>query len=637
MLTTLTQANRPFRVLCPTIEAELVLRSFHGEEVVSAPGGFTLDVLSPSPSLTGSQVLRQPVGIAIDVPGAPPRFLHGMVRRFSHMDTHHGLSAYRVEITPWLWFLSLTRDYRIFQNETVFGILDIIFTEFGFHGDYDNRCIDQHLYEKREFCVMYGETYLQFVSRLLEDEGIFYFFEHEAGRHTLVLANAPSLVTDCPGGALVPMASTDMKEQPSHITLLQHQDQVIPGTVTYRDYNPLDPRLNLTSTEGSGAGEYFEYPGGQFSIEEGDRFAKLTLEEIESAYRRVYGAGTCRGFTAGHRFVLAGHASRELNTSWTLLQVAHTGHNGDMDSSDTTFDYHNNFVALPHATPYRPPSITPRPRVRGAQTAIVTGKQDEEIWPDSFGRVKVKFHWDRRAQLDENSSCWIRVAQQWAGKNWGSIAIPRIGQEVIVDFLEGDPDQPIIIGSVYNAVHMPPYDLPDNKTQSGIRSRSSRGATASNFNELRFEDQKGKEQVFLQAERSLRVRVKGSEGHSVGGGRSLSVGGKQSTKVKKDFEVEVAEGKYDIAVQEGRMWIDVPNAVCGVQAKEVWHYAAEGYIADVKGNRVEINDKEVKITAAVKITLTCGGSSIELSAAGIKITSSAPVEVKGTPIKLNTP
>jgi type VI secretion system secreted protein VgrG len=250
--------------------------------------------------------------------------------------------------------------------------------------------------------------------------------------------------------------------------------------------------------------------------------------------------------------------------------------------------------------------------------------------------VKVQFHWDRLGEKNENSSCWVRVSHPWAGKQWGAIFTPRIGQEVIVDFLEGDPDQPIVTGRVYNAEQMPPYALPAGMTQSGIKSRSSKGGSPDNFNEIRFEDKKGAEEFFMQAEEKMTIKVKGSESHTVYGSRSLGVGGNQTTAIKKDHSVEVTEGGYNIGVKKKQMFIDVPEAQFHVHGKKIWHIADEEFTADVKGNTIRMDTSTVSITGKSKITLTCGASSIELTPAGIKITAAGPVEVKGLPIKLNS-
>jgi len=548
----ITQDGRPMKVHTPLPEDDLLLAGFNGEEVVSSPGGFTLELVSEKPDIAAKDLLRKPMSVEILLPGGGSRYLHGVVRRFALLDRGSVLASYRAEIVPWLWFLSLASDNRIFQNLTVLEIVEQVFKDSSYT-DFDNRCLKS--YPKREYCVQYHESSYNFVSRLLEDEGIFYFFEHEKSKHTLVLADDPSKFRPCPGQDKAKMAtSAAVAVKEDAVTGLQQEEQITTGKVTYSDFNPLDVRANLKRTVGNRPHEFYEYPGGYEKGDEGERYAGLTMEEFEAAHRILYGTSVCRAFTAGARFTLSEHFRKDLNATYSLLRVVHSAscasYLGGGDGSE--LDYHNSFVAIPHSVKFRPPADTPRPRVRGTQTAIVVGKAGEEIWTDKYGRVKVQFHWDRHGKKDENSGCWIRVSHPLAGKNWGMIHLPRIGQEVIVDFLEGDPDQPIITGRVYNSEQMPPYDLPANQTQSGIKTRSSKQGGAADFNELRFEDKKGAEEVLLHAQKVLKTEVEADEFRTVGNDRTTVIQHDETKTVKEgDEKITIEKGNQSLEINKG--------------------------------------------------------------------------------------
>jgi type VI secretion system secreted protein VgrG len=325
-----------------------------------------------------------------------------------------------------------------------------------------------------------------------------------------------------------------------------HKEQELrPGKYALTDYNFETPSTSLAvnvdttiSVNGNSKYEIYDYPGEYLKKAQGNDLVKLRMEEEEAMHTVLTGTSTCRAFLSGYRFDLEGHSSNAMNATYLLTEVQHAASVGDGYDTSTAAGgeahYTNSFTCMPYDVPYRPQRLTPKPIVQGPQTATVVGKAGEEIWTDKFGRVKVQFHWDREGRRDENSSCWIRVSHPWAGKGWGAIAIPRIGQEVIVDFLEGDPDQPIITGRVYNAEQMPPYQLPANQTQSGVKSRSSKEGTPDNFNEIRFEDKKGEEQLFIHAEKNQDIEVENDETHWVGRDRRKTIDQDETTEVKRD-------------------------------------------------------------------------------------------------------
>jgi type VI secretion system secreted protein VgrG len=547
-----SQDKRPIRVKTALGKDELMLSGFTGTEGMSRLFSYTLDLVSENAAVDPTRVLRKPATIQVELPNdGGTRFIDGVVSRFSQLGQVEDLTTYRAEIVPWLWFLSLSSDCRIYQNLSVPEIVEQVFSDLHYSA-FDIRCAGS--YPKREYCVQYRETHLAFVSRLLEEEGIFYFFEHDDGKHTLVLADQPSAVQPCPGMSSARMASHTEAQPDDVITRLVQEHAVESGKVTLRDYDPLQPSLRLEgSVSGKEKEELYDYPGDFTVMDEGQRYARVRLEAHEARQQVVRGAGTCRAMQSGYRFDLKDHYRKEVNQTYQIVSVHHQARAGDYRSWDTApLDYDNEFVCIPHSVPYRPPRTTPRPHVGGHQTAVVVGKAGEEIWVDKNGRIKVQVHWDRLGKKDENSSCWVRVGTSWAGKGWGAIHIPRIGQEVLVEFLDGDPQYPVVIGSMWNGEQTPPYSLPDNGTQSGIKSRSSKGGGTDTFNEIRLEDKKDKEEIFVQAQKDLTVSVKNDEKRTVLHDRTTEIKNNDSRTVKEgDDTTTVEKGKQTVTVKQG--------------------------------------------------------------------------------------
>ena len=535
------QTNRPFRVETALGADALLLDGFAGEEGVSTPFRFTLDLVSEDDAIDAGSLLRTPVTVTVQLADDQERIIHGLVSRFVQLGQSESgdLTSYRAEVVPWLWFLSLSSECKIFQNMSVLEIAEDVFKAQGY-SDFELKCVKS--YPKREYCVQYRETHLNFVSRLLEEEGIFYFFKHSESNHVLTLADHNSAVEPCPGQATARVAPQEGAWQEEDVvTALEREHAAFLGKVTLRDYDHLQPSLKLeSSVSGDGQEEMYDYPGMYTQLDEGERLARIQLEEQEQWHEVVRGESTCRSFQSGCRFDLKEHYRGDVNKAYKLLSVGHSGRGG---FRDVPFEYRNSFVAIPQDVPFHPPRTTPKPVVQGSQTALVVGKSGEEIWVDKHGRVKVQFYWDRDGKKDENSSCWVRVSSTWAGKNWGFIQIPRIGQEVIVDFLEGDPDLPLITGRVYNAEQIPPYDLPGDQTQSGVKSRSSKNGSGENFNEIRMEDKKGSEELYIHAEKDHNQVTENDRTESVGNDRSLTVGHDKTEDVGNDKSVNVGNNQ----------------------------------------------------------------------------------------------
>jgi len=498
-----THANRPMQLTTSLGEDVLLLTGFQGQESISAPFHFWLQVVSSDPRVSPGDLLRRPAAVSLALADGTLRYFHGLISRFIRGgQDRSGLVTYRVELVPWFWFLELTADCRIFQNMSVQRIVQTIFDENGY-SDYEFRWLTAGQ-ATRVYCVQYRESAFNFVSRLLEEEGIFYFFEHERGRHLMVMADTSLQHPPCPGPSTIAVSHTEQAMLDDDTILeLSICDQVQTGKIALTDFNFEVPSTNLGVEVGERE-EIYDYPGLYDNRSRGDGLSSVRLEEHLVAIQRFQGSSGCRAFMSGHYFQLKDFHRKDAETKQVLHAVSHQARQPmdlSTENSGDVFRYQNTFSSFPYATPFRPPRTARRPLVTGTQTAIVVGKAGEEIWCDSYGRVKVQFHWDRRGQMNEESSCWVRVSHGWAGSSWGAIYIPRIGQEVIVDFLEGDPDRPIITGRVYNAEQMPPYSLPEHQTRSTLKSNSSKGGAGSN--ELRFEDKKGTEEVFLHAQKDF--------------------------------------------------------------------------------------------------------------------------------------
>jgi type VI secretion system secreted protein VgrG len=448
---------------------------------------------------------------------------------------------YSARVVPWVWFLTRTSDCRIFQQKSVPDIIKSVFRE---HGTSDFEDSLNGSYSPRDYCVQYMETDFDFVSRLMEEEGIYYFFKHEKDKDTLVLcdsAGAHSTTPGCESVSYYPPSENVLREEDiiNH-WVLSHSMQS--GKLTHTDFDFIKPRTSLLAqhaaagTYPKGDAEVFAYPGGYLTVGDGTKYAQRRLEALQQQHERAVGSGNVRALAVGGLFSMENYPRDDQNREYLVVSSIHHFGGTDYESgvSHASADVTVTFNAIPSKQPYRSPLTTRRARVAGPQTAMVVGKAGEEIYTDQYGRVKVQFHWDRVGKRDENSSCWVRVSQLWAGKNWGAIHIPRIGQEVIVSFLEGDPDRPIITGRVYNAAEMPPYDLPANQTQSGVKSRSSKGGSPANFNEIRFEDKMGSELLTIHAEKDQSISVEHDESHSVGHDRSKTVTHDETTNVGHD-------------------------------------------------------------------------------------------------------
>ncbi|UVC14321.1 type VI secretion system Vgr family protein [Mesorhizobium onobrychidis] len=583
-----------------------------GRDEISRCLAYTVGFVSSSPDIDPLKML----GGAVSVEGEsdPKRWFSGLVSEFRLTRIEDRLAYYEAVIRPWLWFLGNTTDCRIFQSMSVIEIVEEVFSKYS-TAKFEKRL--QGSYPPREYCVQYDETDLDFVQRLLEHEGILYFFEHDEGKHTLVLADAMNKLKPPPGYEKVPyhFEGQGSRRDVEYITEWIPGSSVRPGAYVHTDYDFEKPGADLMAKSAQpfshklAAGENYRQPGAHLEVGRGDSLAAIRREEIQAVHQRIAAVGTVRGLYSGCTFKLDGFPRDDQNQEYLVVSAEYRlfdpGYRAHADVDSENFKVI--LGVAPTALPYRPPRITPRPIMRGPQTATVVGPSGEEIFTDKYARVKVQFHWDRLGKKDQNSSCFVRVSQTWAGSGWGFIQIPRIGQEVIVDFIEGDPDLPIITGRVYNASQMPPYGLPGSATQSGWKSDSSKGGGG--YNELMFEDKAGSELVNFQAQKDHNLLIKNDRTklvqhdqsdridhdakHSVGHNLDEDVGNNKTVKIGVDQTTNIGSNDTETVGA---------NRSLTVQANETIH---------VVSNSTENIDANHSQTVGIVQTVTVGAARID--------------------------
>ncbi|TGV14984.1 type VI secretion system tip protein VgrG [Mesorhizobium sp. M8A.F.Ca.ET.173.01.1.1] len=503
--------NERATVVQTPVGAELTFTHLVGRDEISRCFAYTVGFVSPSSEIDPLKMLGGMV--SVEGESDPERWFSGLVSEFRLTRIEDRLAYYEAVVRPWLWFLGNVTDCRIFQNMTAVEIVEKIFSKYG-TAKFEKRL--QGSYPSREYCVQYDESDLDFVQRLLEHEGIFYFFEHDEGKHTLVLCDAMSKLKPAPGYEKIPynFEGQGSRRDVEYITEWIPGSSVRPGAYAHTDYDFQKPGADLMAKSAQpfshkeASGENYRQPGAHLDVGRGDTLAGIRREELQAVHQRITAVGTVRGLHSGCTFKLESFPRDDQNQEYLVVSAEYRLFDPGYRTQNEAHSENYKIVlgVAPTALPYRAPRITARPIMRGPQTATVVGPSGEEIFTDKYARVKVQFHWDRLGKKNENSSCFVRVSQTWAGSGWGFIQIPRIGQEVIVDFLEGDPDLPIITGRVYNASQMPPYGLPGNATQSGWKSNSSKGGGG--YNELMFEDKAGSELVNFQAQKDHDLLIK---------------------------------------------------------------------------------------------------------------------------------
>ncbi|HSI61225.1 MAG TPA: type VI secretion system tip protein TssI/VgrG [Ideonella sp.] len=651
----------------PLGEGALLFRRLQATEKLGRLPEYRVELLRPrkDPAIQPDRLLGKSAGVKLLMADDSLRHINGWVTRFEQGGTTGRFDIYRVELRPWLWFLTLGADCRIFQNKTAVEILDAVFA------DYSSHQLEKKLsgsFRARAFCVQYRESDFDFVSRLMEEEGIYYYFKHAEGQHTLVLTNGAQGHTAIPGAKLAWAAvQTDDQLREDIVTDWNRAQQMRSLKYTHTDYDAEAPTVDLASEAQRTAPypqpgdlEVFDYPGGYDDLAqtgntggkktEGGRLAQLRVDAFEAGHVVATGVTPFRASAAGLTFTFEDHANAGDYLFTSVAYEMESGAHEASGSDEAVSGFSCRFEAVPKAIAFQPQPVTPRPTIHGPQTATVVGPAGDEIHTDVHGRVKLQFRWDRIGRKNETSSCWVRVSHPWASKQFGMIALPRIGDEVVVEFLEGNPDRPLVTGRVYNGDNKPPYPLPAQATVSGIKTQSSKGGSLSTANELRMDDKKGSEYVWFQAEKNFHRWVKNDAfdtvkndawvditknlAHKIGENVTTAIGKKLTLKVGEDTQVKLG-ADFHIAVV-GQLNLKVDDAVQLKAAQALKLAVGQGLDIDA-GAAVKLtsgNALHLKASAGVVID---GGTQLTIKAGGAFITlGSEGVTISGTMVKINS-
>jgi type VI secretion system secreted protein VgrG len=624
---------------------KLVFDGLEAVETLGRPFLYNLDVSSSKTTSELMNLLGSKVTVTFKTSESDTtRYFNGMLTRIVYAGLVGGASRYHLELRPWIWLLTRIHDCKIFQNMAPFDIITQVCRDAGF-SDFADKRQNQAGSTVLDYCVQYRESSLDFVTRLMEQYGIYYYFEHTDSKHTLNFADDPNSHTALADPIQYQRQMTELRTVEDHVWEYAADLRVQPGTYTSRDYNFTTPSADLTAksmkqgTHEYGSSEIYDYPGLYDTAANGQKLTDVRIQEIAARRQMFTGSTNARGLLCGCRFTLCAAVNNPLKqvvdeslyAEYLVIgTITHFGMGESKSGSagELTDSYNCAFQAIPGATPFRLERQTALPLIRGPQTAKIVGPSGQEIYTDQYGRVKVQFYWDRVNPPDETASCWIRVSQTWAGAGWGSMIIPRIGQEVIVDFLEGNPDRPIITGCVYNANNTVPYPLPDNATRSTIKSNSSLGGGGSN--ELRFEDKKGSEEVMFHAQYDYNKFVLHNE----------------TVTITQDHTTTVQQGKRAITVSQGDNTLTVSQG-----NKSVTVSTGNDSLTVSSGNHsITVSAGSSSITAGQSITLTVGGNSITIDTSGVTISATqvsvqaqatmslqagGPLSVQGAMVSIN--
>jgi type VI secretion system secreted protein VgrG len=655
------QENRLIAISTPLGDNELVLYKAEFIEDLARPFSIGVELISENDSISLDDIMGKNVTVRLDT-ADDVRYFNGFITEFHQLPNCDRYSRYGAMIRPWFWLLNLSENCRIFQEKSFPDIIQNVFDELGF-SDYEIKLTGT--YQPQEYVVQFNESDFNFVTRLMEQEGIYYYFEHIDGKHTFIMADDSSVLTDNGKVPFYQQEDDNNKVQLECINRWENYRKIITGGMRLSDFDfetPSKP-LEFVSTDPKTASlsslEKFKYPGKYKERGKGTEYTRLLMEKENVAYETKIAKSSVRTLFTGSHFTLKDHHRDDQNSQYLITQYRCNLASDDYISSsnqDSSETFTSEFTAIPSSVVYRPQVSAIKPKMVGPQTAMVVGKAGEEIWTDKYGRVKVHFHWDRYDKSDEQSSCWIRVAQTWAGKNWGQIQIPRIGQEVLVDFLGGDPDRPIIVGSVYNGSTMPPYDLPAKATQSGVKTRSTKGGTAKNYNELRFEDKKDAEQIYIHAEKDLDTQVENDEtltvdndrtkhikhdensnidndrNKTVGKNQSESIGENKSISVGKNIDISITDNHTETIGKNMTISVDkdLKETVNGKYTEAV----TKEYGLKAKTITMQADDQITLKTGSAQIVMKKNGD-ITISGKNINVKGSGNVVLKGSKVSAN--
>jgi type VI secretion system secreted protein VgrG len=603
--------TRTFILHSPLDADALRFVHLNGKEALSTVSEFDLQCVSPSPDIEATDLLGKSATIEIATQDGSSRFLNGIVTQFSYVgpDGSAGLQyKYRARLNSWLYLADKHADCKIYQQKNIPAIIREALQDFEM--PFEIKLMDS--YAPREYVVMYNETTLNFVKRLAEEAGIYFYTRHADGSHVICFTDGghPTL----PEYATIPFLTPNQRtlDAEEYISEWEVQHEVHSGRYVTSSYNFKTPdahldKIDLMPKEHTfDALETYEWHGGYPDHDEGAKLARVRREQQQLDFQTINARSNVRGIAPGYLFKLTDHPTRKSNAEYLIVSALYQfQENPDTSRSDGEYTHWAlDFTVKPSGDRYQPPRITSKPKVSGPHSAKISGPAGADHWCDKWGRVKVQFPWDRYGKNDENSSCWIRVSTPSAGSNFGGIHVPRIGHEVIVEYLNGDPDLPIITGSVYNQNQMPPWDLPANASQSGFISRSLGKSHIGNANALRFEDKKGQEQVWIQAERNMDTAVENDETHHVMHDRTKNVGNDETVGVQRNRAASVGNNE-DVSVGNNRtkqVGQDETISIGGNRTESV----TKDESISITGNRTHNIQKNLTETVTQKVTQTVG-------------------------------
>ncbi len=618
------------------LDPHLLFHSMHAREEISRLSEYQVSLLSLKKDVDLDELLGKKVTITLGLPDESRREFNGYVTRLAQHGMYGRYHRYVATLHPWLWFLTRTSDCRIFQEMTVQQIVEAVFADHP--GIAETQFELTGSYRVWPYCVQYRETDFNFVSRMLEHEGIYYFFKHVDGKNLMVVTDSYSGHEAFAGYEELPIVNEERLVRPDleYITAWECARQVQPGAFAHRDYDIERPTVDLLAKKTSprpyaqSTHEMYDFPGHYVKKPEGEAYAAVRIDEYGSLFETIEATTNARGVAVGHLLKVTGHTREDQNREYLVTSATY-----DLEFSDYEAmpdrggaSYRCAFVAMSSQQQFRPRRLTPKPFMQGPQTATVVGPAGEEIHSDKFAQIKVQFHWDRYGKRDENSSCWMRVVQPWAGKGWGSVIIPRIGHEVMVEFLEGDPDQPIVTGSVYNGDNMPPYPQPGAAVVSGLKTNTHKGKGS---NEMSMDDTAGKEKITIHAQYDMNTKVEHDQTNTVENDFTETI--------KKNATITVTEGKLAHDVKAGTATYHVKGSIQEDYEDTQKTTITNDLVVESKAGAISIKStaKHIEMKAATYISLECGASKIKMDSGGnisvdgvvVTINGKASVTTKG--------
>ncbi len=658
-----SQQTAPVAVETALGKDAFILTSLSWRESLGYPFEGELELLSADANIDLAPLLKTPLAVRIDRPAGGSVWLNGFIQGLENLGPQQRLHRYRATVVSCMGLLKHSGGCRIFQEFTTIEIVKKIFSAYGFSGNLATRL--SGTYAHRPYCVQYGESDFNFVSRILEEEGIYYFCEYSKEKHTMILADDVQAHRPASGNETIEYRPAGTSKLDEYLSDYSCSRQFGTGGVELRDYDFEKPKAKLSSKSLSQTGDanwtWYHYPGNFLESDRGGQLAKIRQQALDAAATSISLSGNVRSLRCGQTFKLRSHPLVEANAEYLLTAQQLKVTLADQQAGgDGAFDFQLRLMAQPAKLPFRPQLNACRTVMYGPQVATVCGKPGEEIWTDKYGRIKVQFPWDRDGKSDDHSSCWIRVAQAWTGKNWGAMSLPRIGEEVIVDFLDGNPDRPIVVGRVINADHMPPEDLAAAQAKTIFRTRSTKGGDRNCFHELTFDDTKDQEAIYLHSERDFNRIVENNDVTRVGfekkspGDHTLEVyndsqhkigqgSGEGSLRldVEKDRTVNLAKGNDSLTVTQGNVVIKVSAGQTTIDSAKAIELKCGGSSIVIRPNEIVLSSASIQVKASGELGLQGGNATLaasgnlQLKGAIGKLAASGPLTLKGAVVQIN--